>query len=243
MPQLAPCEFVLLSVKDHTMSERETVQGPRAGGKATFIFGVSGHRDALAPDFPELGRRIQTVFDRFRLAHPSAAFELLSPLAEGADRMAAEVALRTGLQLVVPLPMSQADYEQDFTTSESLKDFRRLLDTAGSVFEVSSGNARDRPSKYAAVGDYIARRSHVLILLWDGQNNNKVGGTAWVKKRRKYWEDLSKTSGGAPPVFGYAGTIQIVTPRRGNGGRRPRIEIIGDLPKAAASQAEERSKL
>src|SRR6476661_9379002 len=109
------------------MSERETDHPARTGGTPTFVFGVSGHRDALVEDFPELGNRIQTIFDRFRLAHPHAAFELLSPLAEGADRMAAEVALRSGLQLVVPLPMPQADYEQDFATSESLQDFRRLL--------------------------------------------------------------------------------------------------------------------
>jgi len=225
------------------MSERETEHGPGTRGKPTFIFGVSGHRDTLEEDSPELARQIQTVFDRFRLAHPNAVFELLSPLAEGADRIAAEVALQTGIQLVVPLPMVQADYEQDFTTSESLQDFRRLLARAADVFEVNSGTAEDRAAKYAAVGDYIARRSHVLILLWDGQHNEKVGGTVWVKKRREYWEDLAKTGGGAPPVFGYAGTLQIVTPRRGDAARRPKIEIIGALPKAAASQADERSKL
>ena len=214
-----------------------------AAKTATFVFGVSGHRDTLLEDLPELSERIQTVFDRFRLAHPKATFELLSPLAEGADRIAAEVALRSGLQLVVPLPMPQADYEKDFTTSESLQDFRRLLTAAGSVFEVNSPKTDDRVSKYAAVGDYIARRSHVLILLWDGQNNEKVGGTAWVKKRRGHWEDLAKAEGGAPPMFGYVGTIQIVTPRRTNRSRRLKIEIIGDLPSPAITQAQERSKL
>jgi hypothetical protein len=224
------------------MSERETDHGPRSG-TPTFVFGVSGHRDALVEDLPELTRRVQTVFDRYRLAHPNTVFELLSPLAEGADRIAAEVALRAGLQLVVPLPMAQTDYEQDFAANESLQDFRRLLAAAASVFEVNSSNSQDRPSKYAAVGDYIARRCHVLILLWDGQDNEKVGGTAWVKKRREYWEVLSKTGGSAPPVFGYAGTIQIATPRRGNLDRRPKIEIIGDLPSPAPNQTEERSKL
>src|SRR6476620_10466845 len=144
------------------MSERETDHAARTGGTPTFVFGVSGHRDAIAEDFPELGNRIQAIFDRFRLANPNATFELLSPLAEGADRMAAEVALRSGLQLVVPLPMAQADYEQDFATSESRQDFRRLLAAAACVFEVNSSATGDRVAKYAAVGDYIARRSHVL---------------------------------------------------------------------------------
>jgi hypothetical protein len=213
------------------MSAQETQADPgSAAGEWTFTFGVSGHRDTLEDDSPELQKQIRTVFDRFRLAHPNASFELLSPLADGADRIAAEVGLRSGLRIVVPLPMAQTEYERDFTTAESVHEFRRLLATAASVFEVSSDNAPTRTDKYAAVGDYIARRSNVLILLWDGKDNSKVGGTAWVKKRREYWINLAKTTGNVPAPFGYLGTIQIVTPRQAGRGQRPKIETIGDLP-------------
>src|SRR5437763_186194 len=201
-----------------------------AAGTSTFTFGVSGHRDTRKDDSPELQKQIRTVFDRFRQLYPKASFELLSPLADGADRIAAEVALRAGLRIVVPLPMAQAEYERDFTTPDSLDQFRRLLATAASAFEVSSDENIVRADKYAAVGDYIARRSNVLILLWDGKDNSKVGGTAWVKKRREYWIKLSKTTGNVPARFGYLGTIQIVTPRQANANHRPKIEIIGDLP-------------
>jgi len=204
-----------------------------AAGEFRFIFGVSGHRDTLGEDSAELRKQIGTVFDRFRLAYPNASFELLSPLAEGADRIAAEVALRAGIRLVVPLPMPQSEYERDFTTAGSLVEFHRLLAAAGSVFEVNSNQTEQRANNYAAVGDYIARRSNVLILLWDGRDNSKVGGTAWVKKRRDYWANLSDTTADAPNPYGYAGTIQIVTPRQIAGGDRPTIEIIGDLPAAA----------
>jgi hypothetical protein len=234
------------------MNDREMgAKAQSTKGKPPFVFGVSGHRDARAEDAVELENRIQIVFDRFRLAHPGASFELLSPLAEGADRIAAEVALRSGIRLVVPMPMAQADYERDFTTDESLKKFRRLLAAADSPFEVSPDKWSQgsqpatnlRAGKYAMVGDYIARRSHILILLWDGQDNEKMGGTAWVKKRREHWINLSKTGGSAPPIFGYVGTIHIVTPRVANSDRPPTIEIIGDLPPVAGTQADERSKL
>ena len=205
-----------------------------AGGNSPFIFGVSGHRDVLERDAVELQTRIRTVFDRFRLAYPQASFELLSPLAEGADRLAAEAALHCGIRLAVPLPMPQAEYERDFTTTKSLEEFRRLLTAAASVFEVSSGAADDRASKYAAVGDYIARRSNVLLLLWDGQDNSKLGGTSWVRKRREHWIELSRQKGSSTDPFGYAGTIQIVTPRRA-AAVSPKIEIIGDLPSPATS--------
>lgn len=201
-----------------------------AAGKSPFVFGVSGHRDVRETDARELEKQIGIVFDRFRLAYPQTSFELLSPLAEGADRLAAEAALHRGIRLAVPLPMAQSEYERDFTTTESLEEFRRLLGVAVSVFEVGPEATDDRASKYAAVGDYIARRSNVLILLWDGEHNSKLGGTSWVKKRREHWIERSKQARDSRmDPFGYAGTIQIVTPRRA-AAVSPKIEIIGDLP-------------
>jgi hypothetical protein len=214
----------------------------KASGRATirdaFVFGVSGHRDLVRTDLPELRKQLQTVFNRFRLAYPNASFELLSPLAEGADRVAAEVALASGIKLAVPMPMVQADYERDFTTAESLGEFRRLLATANSQWEVSDdqpnsllSDSNRRTQRYAAVGDFIARASHVLILLWDGRDNEKVGGTAWVKKRREHWLRVAEEKGTPPDVFGYVGTIHIVTPREtAETTARPRIEIVGELP-------------
>jgi len=213
-------------------SERAATQGP-------IVFGVSGHRDLVRTDLPELQKQLHTVFDRFRSAYPNASFELLSPLAEGADRVAAEVALASGIRLNVPMPMAQVDYERDFNTAESLGEFRRLLATANSQWELSDNrpnqsllsDSNRRTQRYAAVGDFIARASHVLILLWDGRDNEKVGGTAWVKKRREHWLRVAEENGTPPDVFGYLGTIHIVTPRETAGGTpRPRIEILGELP-------------
>lgn len=152
-----------------------------------FVFGVSGHRDLVPADLPEVRRQLREVFGRFMAPRTATTFELLTPLAEGADRVAAHEALAAGIKLVVPLPMPQADYERDFTKAESLAEFRELLGAAASVFELATPAGADRPHKYAAVGDYIVEKSDVLILLWDGQDNQKVGGTAWVKKRRENW--------------------------------------------------------
>jgi hypothetical protein len=235
--------FYLL--KTNPMMDDKRSAGDRPEALAHFVFGVSGHRDLVPETLPELREQIRTVFDRFRAAYPNASHELLSPLAEGADRAAAEVALSCGIKLIVPLPMAQSEYERDFATPESLNGFRRLLAAADSCFEVRSNKIESgfRADKYAAVGDYIARQSHVLILLWDGRDNKKIGGTAWVKRRREAWVDAAKRTGGhAPPLFGYVGTIQIVTPRL-TSPERCRIEIIGELPCLPKSQADERSRL
>jgi hypothetical protein len=219
--------------------DRESRQ---TAGAVPLIFGVSGHRDLVSADLPELRTQIQVVFSRFRSAYPEASLQLLSPLAEGADRLAAELALACGIKLLVPMPMAQAEYERDFSSATSLGEFRRLLAAAEMSWEVSDENeTKKRPlsdgdvraRKYAAVGDYIARKSHVLLILWDGRDNDKIGGTAWVKKRREYWVKAAKRAGSEPDTFGYVGTIQIVTPRMAaarSTQERLRIEIIGDLP-------------
>lgn len=227
------------------MKDEATNAGHQQNGESScFIFGVSGHRDLVPSNVEELRTQIGIVFDRFRLAYPNLSYELLSPLAEGADRAAAEVALNSGIRLIVPLPMDQREYERDFATSESVAEFRQLLGRADSHLEVSHKDRErsDRPQKYAAVGDYIARRSNVLILLWDGRDNDKIGGTAWVKKRREYWVACSKSGKNPPPPFGYAGTIHIRIPRLASP-EPSDVKIIGELPARPADQTDVRSRL
>ena len=120
-----------------------------------------------------------------------------------------------------------------FGSAASLEHFRRFLGAAESHWEVGSEGSDSRVAKYAAVGDYIARKSHVLILLWDGSDNKKVGGTAWVKKRREHWIKAATKDEGEPAAFGYVQTVQIVTRRLAGAGRaqdRPRVKIIEDPP-------------
>ncbi|MFL6590650.1 MAG: hypothetical protein ACJ8M4_10820, partial [Chthoniobacterales bacterium] len=173
----------------------------------------------------------------FCRAYPGHRFELLSPLAEGADRLAAEVALARGITLRVPMPMVQSEYEKDFPERESLEEFRKLLNAAEASWLVRADDVSTddslRDNQYAAVGDYIARSSHVLILLWDGEQNDKLGGTGWVKMRRDFWVAQPHTDSLKPAPPGYLETIHIVTPREisaQSGEEPPRIRIIGQLP-------------
>ncbi|HVF71798.1 MAG TPA: hypothetical protein VM940_09320 [Chthoniobacterales bacterium] len=212
------------------MEPGETAREKSKEERAPFVFGVSGHRDLVASDIPELRRQLDIVFARFCAAHSACQFQLLTPLAEGADRLAAEVALAHGINLWVPMPMAQADYERDFTAPESLAEFRRLLGFAERVWRIDSPANTSRDDQYAAVGDFIARTSHVLVLFWDGQLNEMKGGTGWVKLRRDHWIGSAGMNPGPP---GYVGTIQIVTPRATGakrGERQPRIEVKGELP-------------
>jgi hypothetical protein len=173
--------------------------GSQRGGDTAVVFGVSGHRDLVPADLPELRQQLREIFRRSISSRPKATFQLLTPLAEGADRIAAEEALSLGVKLVVPMPMIQTEYERDFPSADSLGAFRQLLGKADVQFVVtdtaSTAEGDERTRQYAAVGDYIARKSDLLILLWDGKENRKVGGTAWVRMRRAHWAHLAKESG------------------------------------------------
>jgi hypothetical protein len=181
--------------------EREQVGAQPTRNDTAFIFGVSGHRDLVPADLPELRQQLREIFRRSIASRPNAVFQLLTPLAEGADRIAAEEAHALGIKLVVPMPMIQAEYERDFTSANSLGTFRTLLQIAAVQFVVTDAASKwerdERTQRYAAVGDYIARESHLLILLWDGKENQKVGGTAWVRTRREHWTCVAKESGDA----------------------------------------------
>jgi hypothetical protein len=217
--------------------------GPNSGSlseRFPLVFGVSGHRDLRIADIPQLREQLLRVFARFRAAYPFTPFQLLTPLAEGADRLTAEVALASEMGLLVPLPMERKEYEKDFTTAESLGEFRSLLAMAESHWRIPTGQKavpEDRTAQYAAVGDFIARSSHILILLWDGTDNRKIGGTAWVKRRREDWVNAAaEPSRGLAPI-GYGPTIQVVTPRASGRSPRPRPATIGELPPSAGEFA------
>jgi hypothetical protein len=178
---------------------------------APLVVGITGHRDIREEDRKALAAKVQEIFVTLRKDYDETPLILVSPLAEGADRLAAEAALsaNVGVRLVVPLPMPIELYEMDFdhvsaletplatviVNQNSREEFRALLDRATIRFELGlahgntyerisePGPARDR--QYELVGKYIAQQSQILIALWDGVESNRVGGTASVVQLQK----------------------------------------------------------
>ena len=97
--------------------------------------GVTGHRWTDEP--PLLRLRIRaTLRCLMNLPAAEAGMLVVSPLAEGADRLVAEEALSLGAAIECPLPLNREDYERDFVSSGSLAEFRDLLARASSVDEL-----------------------------------------------------------------------------------------------------------
>lgn len=152
--------------------------------------GVTGHRD-LRPD-PALTKQVRDALQRVReIAASSGSTPLrlavVSPLAEGADRIVARVALEDPEAILeAPLPMPEEEYTKDFETEESKREFRDLLDGAAAVSVQPDSGTREQA--YERVGRYVVDSCDVVIALWDGQPSQGKGGTAEIvdyARRRK----------------------------------------------------------
>lgn len=144
------------------------------------VVGVTGHRDHALADADQelLRRRVDGVLE---VLAQRGAEELISGLAEGADRLVARRALRAGWSLRALLPFPPDRYEEDFADAGSRADFRRLLSRSASV-EIAPGTPgrTDREGPYAVQGRILVSRLHVLVAVWDGRPARGAGGTGDV---------------------------------------------------------------
>ena len=148
----------------------------RVDAPEELTIGISGHRVLADPE--RLEAAIEHALRRIEAAHPGRPLEMLSALAEGADRLVLGPALnRPRSRLVAVLPLDKDDYVSDFTASESRDEFVRLLAGADEVVELPAQPERERA--YEACGEFICERADVRLAVWDGRNGGR-GGTATV---------------------------------------------------------------
>jgi hypothetical protein len=146
---------------------------------ARVVIGVTGHR-ALENETWWTGQ-IQSAIETIRgmlphLTSTPLSLTVLSPLAEGADRLVVREVLKVpGAMLEVVLPFKQADYIQDFNGIDSIEEFKQLLSQAINVTALPT--TCSRTEAYEQVGRYIVDQCDVLVALWDGKPAAGKGGT------------------------------------------------------------------
>lgn len=168
-----------------------------------LVIGVTGHRNLHPEEIDLLRNRVLEIFTFLRKQYPDTPLLLLSPLAEGADRLVAKVALVENIRLIAPLPLPKDEYLKDFKTAECTQEFNELLARAEDWFglpllhkNISKKNSVERNTQYALVGAYVARHCHILIALWDGRETDNIGGTYQVMQLR-----LTGTMKGLPDEY------------------------------------------
>ena len=86
-----------------------------------IVIGVVGRRRCRPEDAEELEKSVKRILGWFQLNFPLAPVVVMSSLAEGADQLAARVALDLGMKLKAPLPFPPEVYARS-TTFEFTKE-------------------------------------------------------------------------------------------------------------------------
>ena len=172
---------------DFEQTQAHTIVGGQAGFAVPLIVAVTGHRDLVTDEIPAIRAKVEEFFIEVRDTYPNRGVSVMSALAEGADQLVAEVAVKLGIPLIVPLPMRKALYAKDFQSTNAQEKFEFLLSRAAETYElpITSGNdvhsiddyGDARNQQYAQLGVFLCAHCHILLALWDGKHNDKLGGT------------------------------------------------------------------
>lgn len=103
---------------------------------------------------------------------------VISPLADGADQIAAEIALNLGFELQALLPFDRDTYRTTLHNS-GLRRFDELVGRAACVLELP-GERDDQMKAFAMAGRGTVAHCDVLLALWDGLPPRGRGGTGEI---------------------------------------------------------------
>jgi len=154
-----------------------------AATSTVLRIGAIGHRPNRLParETRRIERQcremIRAIRDAATASGHAPPLHIVSALAEGSDRIVAEVGLALGASLECLLPFAASEYARDFASAKSRATFQALLTRASSVLELA-GNRNDEGAAYEAVGRAVLERADALIAVWDGDDAAGRGGTA-----------------------------------------------------------------
>ena len=152
------------------------------GGRLPIVVGVTGHRD-LAPDaLPAIVQRVRELLLDYKRRYPATPILIISALAEGADRLIAQVALEPaiGAQVLAPIPLPYEQYLATFDNDQSRNEFLSLTKLDGVVPFTLTEPAVTPEDAFMNLASFLGRNADVVIAVWDGKDARGKGGTADV---------------------------------------------------------------
>ena len=162
--------------------------------KRYYKVGISGHRDLVPSQMAAHYTTLEEHLLTLKKTYHDKELVVLTSLADGADRLIAQVALNLDIPYDVVLPMSIDLYQKDFSEL-SLKEFLFFLKRAHSskVIKLFASNTPSRIAKpsiyrdyqYRQVGRTIVDMADEVVIMTDGIENYKIGGTNDIAKYAK----------------------------------------------------------
>lgn len=115
-------------------------------------------------------------------AAPSSPLVVISPLAEGADRLIAREAVDAAYHLDCVLPFPRDDYATDFSGAATRSEYYALLESAGHIIELHGSRAtpEQTDAAYMSAGEHVVEHADIMIAIWDGAEARGSGGTGDV---------------------------------------------------------------
>lgn len=160
------------------MSAHTKISNVEVAMTIPLIVGVTGHRDLIEDEIPIIKKMVRSFFLDLRESFPGLPLMLLSPLASGADQLAAEVAFELNIETVALLPMPADEYRRDFE-GDDLTKFEQLLKGAPLVeIPMVAEDPGKRDQQYVSLAAYLTAHCHILLALWDGADVDAPGGTS-----------------------------------------------------------------
>jgi hypothetical protein len=161
---------------------------PPPGGGEAPVFDVAAVEAALLRFFGAAAAGLASIDADARGCYDARApaLTLISSLAEGADRLAAEAALAAGFALDVVLPCPPETYGETFADDASRREFAALFASARSrlVLPLAGGadqtEAERLPRAFAAAGLVMLAQSDILVAVWDGEPARGRGGAGEI---------------------------------------------------------------
>jgi hypothetical protein len=156
--------------------------------------GVTGHRAEVleAGDVERLRDRVRQTLvlieeagrallerERDCFAEGPPRLRFVSPIADGADQIAAELALGLGWELQAILPFEREHYRASLANPSARERFDMLLEKATCLLELP-GDPDDSLDAYVMTGRATVAHCDVLIAVWDGKPPRGRGGTGEV---------------------------------------------------------------
>lgn len=152
--------------------------------KPRYLVGFSGHRAGYDENLirPALKAALEDL--KSRTAAVGGEIDLYASVAEGTDTLCVETARALGMAVHLLLPLTQADFEKDFSSPQSWERSRKQIELAATKpghdsVRVLPGDM-ERPDCYFDQGIQILEAVDVLIAVWDGQKARGLGGTEQI---------------------------------------------------------------
>lgn len=171
-----------------------------------IYIGITGNRDISIEQSIFIKKSIKNFLKKFTVDKDFHEIVVLTPLADGVDRIIANVVLDnySDVKILIPLPFSENLYKNSFgkglrinniSQKESIREYEDLLekikkhnkcddiyinlefDKENYLNQNIDKQRKTRNEQYALLGEYLIDKSDILIAVYDKNREIKKGGT------------------------------------------------------------------